>query len=278
MSFRALTATSLLIFLWLSPESATGQETERSETIRYTTVPGDTCMGIARRRWGDANRIDLIHIHNPWMGPPPHTLRPGTVLVLPVHAPSKNSLGPDAHVTAARREVRARPPAKNDWSRARPGMELYRNWRVHTQDQAAADLTFRDGSTMHMRENTLVIIYGGARSMLRRQTTKARLDSGTLRNRLGELSGGVRLSVETPTLEAQFRNGDSVVSVDEEGTTQVSNLSGSPATVISKVRRSRVHLEPGTGTTVDIYLPVIETGGRQEELPEINKLKGSLRG
>ena len=49
---------------------------------------------------------------------------------------------------------------------------LFRQWRVRSQQRASAEVTFRDGSSIQMRENTLVIIYGpSSRPTLQRVVT-----------------------------------------------------------------------------------------------------------
>ena len=126
------------------------------ETYEYTVQEGDTCAAIAGRAFGNRRRYDIIHLYNPNMGPPPHSLEPGSTLTLP------RNTGPDARVTAVRREVQARQPSDTDWRSASRGLGLFRGWRVNTLEESTAELTFQDDSRVHMRENTLVIIYGGS--------------------------------------------------------------------------------------------------------------------
>ena len=63
------------------------------ETFEYTVRDGDTCAAIAKRFFGDAKRYDIIHQYNPGMGPTPHDLKAGRILILPKVATAKNSPG-----------------------------------------------------------------------------------------------------------------------------------------------------------------------------------------
>ena len=101
-------------------------------------------------------------------------------------------------------------------------------------------------SQIQMRENTLVIIYGGsADNTARRRTSQATLERGTLRSRLGDL----RLQVDTPSGETELNGGSSVVTVDGEGSSVVSNHSGGSARVRG-ASGAPVTVRPGFGSTV----------------------------
>ena len=58
-------------------------------------------------------------------------------------------------------------------------------WHVSTEEAASAEVTFRDESQIQMRENTLVIIYGGTANdtatelRIRRLTMSTRNSSPT---------------------------------------------------------------------------------------------------
>ncbi|MEX1367043.1 MAG: FecR domain-containing protein, partial [Nannocystaceae bacterium] len=222
------------------------------ETIEYTIQAGDSCAKIATERYGDRKHYEVIHEYNRWLGPTlPHHLEEGQVLVLPKTLPPAL---PDAEVTAARRKVEARPPEQPQWSSARPGLDLYRGWRVNTQERASAEITFRDYSRIEMRENTLVIIYGGARTKARRQTSEATLDRGALRARLGAYTGKTAVSevkVTTPSAVAELEGGTSLVTVDDTGTSRVANHGTGKARVGSASNKGpKVKVGPKMGSKV----------------------------
>lgn len=217
---------------------AEAQAGEPVETYEYVIRPGDTCAAIAERLFGNKRRWDVIHKHNPGMGPTPHRLVPGEVLMMP-----RLEQGPDARLTDVQRTVQARAPKDPDWERARQGKELYRGWRVNTLERASADVAFQDGSLVQMRQNTLIIIYGGVYQDARRKTTEASLERGTLRSRLSEF----RLDVKTPTAEAGLEGGSSVVSVAEDGTSLLSNHEGGEAS-FKVAMGEAVRVKPGFGS------------------------------
>ena len=242
---------ALVLALFASPLRA-----QPVETFEYTVVTGDSCGRIAQRFYGAWRRYGVILRFNPQLaegavqgacGP---FLRPGVVLVLPrvytedgPSAPSPGAPDPDARVTRTVREVQAAEPEARDWQRARSGLPLWRGWRVNTLERAAADVTFRDASRIALRENTLIVIYGGE-SIARRETSRATLERGQLRSRLSEL----RMQVDTPSGSAELASGSALVGVDDEGTTRVSNFEGAAASV--RGERGRVAVREGFGSKV----------------------------
>ncbi len=239
--------------------TAAAQRAPEVETFQYTVQRGDTCGGIAQRFYGQWRRYDVIQRFNPELGEGVSNQRgrcgpylvPGLVLTLPrtldgVPPPGEERPSePDARVTAVRRRVQAREPNRTDWRRAERGLGLFRGWRVNTLEESAAEVTFRDRSKVHLRENTLVIIYGGRSRSARRRTAQATLERGALRSRLGEL----RLQVDTPSATAGLAGGEALVAVDPEGTSRVSNFEGGTADVRGAAG-GRVRVRPGFGSKV----------------------------
>ncbi|MEM7153545.1 MAG: FecR domain-containing protein [Myxococcota bacterium] len=221
------------------------------ETFEYTIQKGDSCAKIAKSVYGDRKHHEVIHQYNRWLGPTlPHHLEEGQVLVLPKSLPPAL---PDAEVTAARRKVEAKPPEKPEWKKASPGLDLYRGWRVNTQERASAEITFRDYSRIELRENTLVIIYGGSRTRARRKTTEATLDRGAMRTRLAAYAGKPKdsaVTVTTPSAVAEFDGGSTLVTVDPEGTSRVANHGEGKASVRSKKGGKRVKVGSKMGSKV----------------------------
>ncbi len=211
----------------------------------YTVKEGETCASISKQEFGDRKAYARIHEHNPDMGPTPHSLVPGTVLKLP-----RDQAKPAAHVTASERQVEARAPSDQGWRAASQGFALFRGWRVSTLERAFAEVTFRDTSRIYMRENTLVIIYGDTEGATRRTGTTAKLDQGALRSRLGELSGGKTLAVETPSSSTQLTGGSALITVDPEGTSRVANHGGGSAKVSSSTGAKAVSVPERMGSKV----------------------------
>lgn len=228
--------------------AAISSEPTRIETFEYTVREGDTCSGIARQFFENGRRYDIIHSFNPTMGPPPHDLLAGTVLVLP-RSVVPAGYGPDARVTGMVRDVDAQEPRAEAWRRAELGEELYRAWRVNTRPRSAATLTFRDTSVVEMRSDTIVIILGQSDRPVRPENDTAELATGALRSRLGELASGLSLRVATPSSQTELQGGSAVVAVDGEGTTRLSNHVGGVAVLRGRVG-GRARVRPGWGSKV----------------------------
>lgn len=237
------------------------QSSDAVELFDYEVQRGDTCIGIARRVYGQRNAYKLIHEHNRDLGPLPHRLKPGQILRLP--RPGSGERGADAHLTGKNGPVRFREPAREAWDAATEGMELFRAWRVNARKRAFAELTFRDASKLYMRQNTIVIIYGASSRRARRVATEAQLEHGTLRTRLAELDGAPRLRVKTPSSESELGAGSALVSVDDAGMSRIANHRGDAVAVRSRDeeaaakrkrkrrRRRKVDVAVGMGTRVE---------------------------
>lgn len=238
---RAL-ASALVALVLLPCGPASAQQMQS-----YTVRDGDTCGSIARRVYGNSRRYDLIHQHNPELGPMPHDLAPGTVLSLP---DVRTRSGAEATVTAARRQVRGQPPQAPDWDAVRVGQELDRGWRVSTGERSSADLTFQTSAVAHVREQTLVIVYGGGAQRVRREGARAVVREGSVLSRISALSGGEQLEVETPSALATLSTGEASVDVDGEGTTRVAVHQGDAAAVSRPNGSGRVRVRAGMGTRV----------------------------
>ncbi len=244
LAHRALASLVLALSVYgAAPSPAAAQD-----MMEYQIRAGDTCGSIAQRLYGNSRRYDLIHQHNPSLGPMPHNLEAGTVLTVPRAAEARE---PDAVVTAVRREVASQPPRAGQWDRARVGQELTQGWRVNTQDRSTAELTFRASSTVTVRERTLVVVYGrGVRDDGQRQPTNAVVREGALLSRLSALAGEEPLEVETPSARATLREGEASIDVDAAGTTRVSVHEGAPATVRRPNGQGALEVPAGMGTRV----------------------------
>lgn len=197
---------------------------EAEETFTYRVVAGDTCAGIALRFYGDEKRIDLIHQRNPELGPPPHALAAGRVLVLP-KLKTADPGGPDARVSRIRNRVEVQVPEPRPAKLEDP---LVRGNRVGTEVSSGADVTFRDETQVRLGERTLVVILGDRRSNAAVvSSSEAMLVTGELRARLGALSGrGAPARVETKGAAVAMNGGEAKVSVDPAETTRLAVYEG----------------------------------------------------
>ena len=232
----------LFVFTWAPAALAA----DPPGTFRYTVKKGDSCGSIATDVYGE-KRYDLMHLHTD-LGPTPHHLKAGQVLVLPRaerQALVGHKVGP----------VRAAAPGRG-WDDAYAGLDLYRRWRVNSMEHGFAEVVFKDDSSLSLRENTLLVIYGGTRSKARRERMRAELERGALRTRLGELAGEEvpdgGLEVSTAGSSALLGSGSALVSVDDTGATRVANHKGKPARVRSRKKAGAdVEVSAGFGSKVE---------------------------
>jgi hypothetical protein len=209
----------------------------------YTVVEGDTCATIAERVYGSPRAYDRIHAHNPELGPLPHRLHAGQVLLLPL----PHERGVDATVTDARGSVRRQAPSEPTWAGARVGDPLSSGARVSTGERSSAELTFRSSAVAAIRAETLVIVHGGSVERMREEGTRAVLREGSVLSRLSSLSGGAPLAIETPTADVDVGQGETAVRVSRDGSTGVSALRGGSARV-----RGTTTAEGASATPVEV--------------------------
>jgi hypothetical protein len=122
----------------------------------YVVQERDTCIKIARARFGDARRVDVIHRYNA-LGRGPHHLVAGQVLHLPA---ATGAGGPAAELISARHQVELltpdhRPLAVHD--------KLARDQKVGTGEKSAAALTLADGGVLMLGASTEVTVLGGGK-------------------------------------------------------------------------------------------------------------------
>lgn len=239
-----------------SPQNGTPAANATSELVDYTVRQGDTCVAIARRMWGDARRLDLIHSNNPTMGPSPHRLRAGTVLRLPRFVSGQAPALPDAQITHVRNRVEAQTPEAHP---ARLQEPLRRGNRVLTQEQSNAELTFVDETQLQLGERTTVVVFGDSAQQQgnNRGSAQATLVTGLLRARLGELAGRAPTAT-SPTVQTDsgariaMSTGETQVTVDQARTTRLSVFRG--RSHITAQRRT-VHVPEGYGSRADVGRP-----------------------
>lgn len=210
-------------------------------TRPYVVRDGDSCLGIANRELGDPAKLDALHAANPQLGKLPHKLVAGQVIMLPASGPATA----DAHLRAPRGRVEVLPSGTEQWDSGSSGQELFRTWRVGTRDRASARVEFFDRSTIDMREDTVVIIFGATAG--RSSTLRTQLERGVLRTRLAALDKGREtLLVETPAGKAEVGTGSAVIDVDATKETRLANHQGKPAKLATA--RGNVQLAPGYGS------------------------------
>jgi phage tail protein X len=194
---------------------------------RHVVKSGDTCASIAQKYYGDSRLVDVIHRANAELAekPPPHDLKEGAVLVIPPK-PAGGKF-PDAQLTTVRNHVEVLTPESKE---GKPNDPLFRGNRVSTQDQSAADVTFRDETQVKLGERTLVIILGdakGAAQKLAPGDVQTTLVTGNLRAFMPSTRRAAPATVVTDAAKVRMFSGETQVSADPAKTTRLAVYQGS---------------------------------------------------
>ncbi|ATB31851.1 FecR domain-containing protein [Melittangium boletus] len=229
---------ALVFALVLCPPAISRAQQHAADDDVYVVQPGDTCGSIGRKVFGDpAKGSATLHALNK-MGPPPHDLKPGTVL--------RVRGDPDARLTFIKPEVNSKRAGKPDWFQASTGQGLWRLDSVNTLRQAGAEMTFRDLTRLQMNENALVVLYGEdtpATDQVKKSGA-VELLQGELSLSLAELRGD-SLGVKMPAATVSSRSKELVVGVDSQQMTRLSVFDGQ-AEVNAQGQRVRVPRDHGT--------------------------------
>ncbi len=229
-----MTVREILVVLVSGIIAAADMSAAAAEPTRdYVVQEGDTCLAIASRELGDPKKLKALHRLNPGLGKTPHALKKGQILKLPVETQI-----PEAALTFPRGQVEVRKPGKAEWTPGAPGQGLFRSWRVGTRKQSSARVLFADASMIELREDTVVVIFGG--SSTTRKISRTTLERGALRSRLALLDGKPRLTVKTPAGTAELTDGSSVIDVDAAGETKLANHTGRSAKLAGRTGRAVV--------------------------------------
>ena len=177
-----------------------------------------------------------------------------TLLGLPlISSPALAHDGPDGQISHKHNEVRSQPSANTEWHEAQVGESLFKAGRVTTESESMAAVLFRDSSSVALRENTLLIVYG--HHALRDKhviAMGAELERGTLRSRLGELEGGAQQQaiIASPSAATSMTGGNNLLKVDAAGTTRVANH-GDGQTKVASNAGGETKLAKGMGVKVE---------------------------
>ena len=243
--FERSAALAALVALLAGAPARAAAPAADADLEDYVVQMGDTCVKIARDRYGDTRRVADIHKYNA-LGASPHRLRVGSVLHLPRVG---GDPGPEAQITFVRNQVEAftpepKPAVVND--------SLYRGHKVSTKDQSSAELRFVDETRVQLGERTLIVMLGRGRT---RTTTDAppetTLVTGALRAHLGELAGGASRPApvfKTEAAELALGTGEVKIDVDDKKSTRLAVYRGHSA---ARARKKTVEVAEGFGNRTD---------------------------
>ncbi|MCS6807222.1 MAG: OmpA family protein [Bacteroidota bacterium] len=124
------------------------------------------------------------------------------------------ALAPDARITMLKPVVRVMPAWENTWHEATINQPLYEAFKISTDEGARADITFRNNSVLHIRDNTLVMIYGFSPQQrglvsddiatVHGQGTNVELTKGVLTFKLRDMRQSDTFSVKTRVSQIGF--------------------------------------------------------------------------
>ncbi len=241
MSGKARTL-QLIALLGLAAPATAGAQAKSTRV--HVVQPGESCWSIAQQVFGKGKKYRIIHRYND-LGPMPHILKPGQQIRLP-----GKGTGPDARVAWLQKRVRAKTPTGSDWLNARKDMGLWRLYKVTTGQGSSAGIRFEDRSSLNMRAEALLVIYGGtsarARQRRRQQGTTVVLEKGTIRGGLARMDKEAKgLNIRTPSARVSLQSRSSQVEVSPKKTSIVSVYDGE-ASVAARGKTVQVPSDHGT--------------------------------
>lgn len=213
---------SLFAAIAIAMTSEIAAHAQAQGLVKYTVESDTHCDDLAEKLWGDRQRYDLIHANNPWLGPPPHTLKAGTVLTIPPPV-VKATTGPDAKLQVVRNDVAVEAPTPR---RGKPEDPLFRGNKVGTALDSSAEVGFHDDTTLWLGERSLVVILGDSRSKVGK-AGEATLERGDLRAFLAGQSKPLSLSAAEASVSVGV--GEAKISLDPKRTTRLAVYRGESA-------------------------------------------------
>ena len=145
----------------VAAQPPSGTQATAAPVLRYTTLAGDTLIGLGQRllidpaAWSEVQRLN--HIADP------RRMQPGTVLRIPV---ALLRASPDAATAqAVDGAVEWRPAADTSasqpgsaaaWQTLRPGQSLLSGAQIRTQAQGSALLLLANGTRIHLQPDSLI--------------------------------------------------------------------------------------------------------------------------
>ncbi len=216
--------------------------TEWQKAGFYVVKDGDTCSAIAAQVWpGDPQSLERLHALNP-LGPLPHHLVTGSKM-------KTVSNDPDATLSFLKPDVNIRKSTAPDWGKGAVGQGLFHLDQVSTLAGAAAEVRFRDKSSLQLDQNALVVVYGYMPGNKAAERSGAvQLVQGDLRLHLAAMRGEAGMSVSTPSAEISAKSNDTAITVDQSKMSRVSVFHG---TAEVKGSGKLITLQRGYGTRVE---------------------------
>lgn len=139
------------------------------------------------------------------------------------HENPNSSLANAAVVIKTIQDVKHKKP-KSDWFVTKPLTQLETRDQLRTGERSAAVVRFLDGSSLRVRENTVITIFADKKDRGLIKNTK--IDIGTMRFDVEKQEEGDVFMITSPTAVATIRGTSGLVKVLEDGSTLLTVESG----------------------------------------------------
>ncbi len=188
-------------------------------------------------------------------------------LPFPSNSPSYNA----AIVLKVIQDVKHKKPQK-DWVVTKPATPLEAKDQLRTGDKSVAVIRFIDGSSLRVRENSVITIFADKKDRGLIKNTK--IDVGKMRFDVEEQKDEDEFIITTPTAVATIRGTSGLVNVFEDGQTILTVETGTvEVRALFGVQQSGT-VEAGNSSVVTVEGTVSITKANEQQLNEVrNSLK-----
>lgn len=185
--------------------------------------------------------------------------------------PSKPAGYNAAVVLKVVQDVKHKKP-NTDWKATKPATQLETNDQLRTGDKSVALIRFVDGSSLRVRENTIITIFADKRERGLIKNTK--IETGKMRFDVEKQQEDDEFIITTPTAVATIRGTSGLVNVLEDGQTlltvetgsvEVKALFGAQQTGVVEAGNTSIVTRDGT----------VSIGQANQE--QINEVRNSLK-
>ena len=188
-------------------------------------------------------------------------------LPFPSNSPNYNA----AIVLKVIQDVKHKKPQK-DWVVTKPATPLEAKDQLRTGDKSVAVIRFIDGSSLRVRENSVITIFADKKDRGLIKNTK--IDVGKMRFDVEEQKDEDEFIITTPTAVATIRGTSGLVNVFEDGQTILTVETGTVEVRALFGAQQSGTVEAGNSSVVTVEGTVSITKANEQQLNEVrNSLK-----
>ena len=232
--------TIILVFAF----SLLGQNAAAEETVVIKVQKGENLIHICeeyleyKKDWDKIAKINRLAN--------PNRIYPGQYLVIPVEFLKGIPLY--GSVTFVKGVVEVYDADQKKWKTLALNDSIHQGEKIRTAVDSALEISYQDGITLLLRENTIVAIAKTRSKSLTKKVYDFFLDIGRAVNNLRKATGKeIRYKIHTPTTVAAARGTDFRVSVDKDSATRLEVLQGN---VGVRSGKQEINIPAGYGALV----------------------------